>query len=95
MSRYRSGYRLECRVRDLLRRKGYIVVRSAGSRGPVDLLAAKDGQILAIQVRKSGRLTPDEKAVLFKVAEHFRAVPLVATVREGRIVFEGVTPGCR
>ena len=39
MSRYTTGRRLEYRARDALRAQGYTVVRSAGSKGPIDLVA--------------------------------------------------------
>ena len=95
MSAYRSGYRLECRVRQLLREKGYLVVRSAGSKGPVDLLAAKQGEILAIQVKRTGRLTRSEKEALLHAARQFRAKPVLAHPGRGGLVLEEVEPECR
>lgn len=38
MTRYASGRRAEWRARDWLRRRGYTVIRSAGSKGLVDLV---------------------------------------------------------
>ncbi len=61
MNRYRRGYRIELRVRDLLRKEGYLVLRSAGSKGPADLVAiGKNGEVRLIQVKriKEAKLIP-------------------------------------
>ncbi len=39
MTHYSAGRRLEYRARDELIAQGYTVVRSAGSKGPIDLVA--------------------------------------------------------
>lgn len=67
MTAYRRGMRLEYLARDELQRRGYTVVRSAGSPGPIDLIALNDyapsgpltfqwkvghGQVPVVQVRK-------------------------------------------
>ena len=38
---YQAGRRFEWRIRDVLRRDGWHVFRTAGSKGPVDLIAAR------------------------------------------------------
>jgi len=45
---YRKGARYERRAREELEAKGYYVMRSAGSRGPADLIAVK---VLYVQVK--------------------------------------------
>jgi Holliday junction resolvase-like predicted endonuclease len=42
VTRYASGRRAEWRARDWLRRRGYTVIRSAGSKGLVDLVAWRE-----------------------------------------------------
>ena len=49
---YARGVYLERQARDELVKQGYVVVRSAGSRGPMDLVAIGAEEILLIQVKK-------------------------------------------
>ncbi|MDA4127978.1 MAG: group I intron-associated PD-(D/E)XK endonuclease [Thaumarchaeota archaeon] len=51
---YQKGREREYKVMELLRKEGYRVSRSAGSHGAADVIAAKDGHVLLVQV-KSGR----------------------------------------
>ena len=53
MTNYSNGRRLEYLARDDLRRQGYTVIRSAGSKGPIDLCAIRGDGVLLIQVKKS------------------------------------------
>ena len=46
-----KGRRLEWKARDELRKEGYLVVRSAGSRTPIDLIAIGLNKILLVQVK--------------------------------------------
>ena len=68
MSGYRRGRDLEYRARDRLIDRGYTVVRSAGSKGPVDLVAISQEQILLIQVKAAGQCWPAD-------IEKLRAIP--------------------
>ena len=52
MSKYQQGTRLEYEARDILVGRGFIVIRSAGSKGPVDLVAIGSQEILLVQVSK-------------------------------------------
>ena len=54
MNQYRRGARVERLLRKKLESEGYYVVRSAGSRGAVDLVAWNYNQCLAIQVSLIG-----------------------------------------
>ena len=60
MTRYTTGRRLEYRARDALRAQGYTVVRSAGSKGPIDLVAIGRNvrliQVKANRPRRTDRL---------------------------------------
>jgi Holliday junction resolvase len=48
---YRKGRHFEWRVRDDFRAKGYFVLRSPRSAGPVDLVAIKKGDVVLIQCK--------------------------------------------
>ena len=65
---YRKGRALEYAVKRHLEEQGYFVVRSAGSRGPADLVALKNGEILLIQCKKDGHLSKDEAYELLEAA---------------------------
>ena len=54
---YRSGARLERLARAQLERNGFTVVRSAGSKGPVDLVAWDGVCVRLIQVKSEGGAT--------------------------------------
>lgn len=65
MSRYAAGVRAEHRSRALLETLGYHVVRSAGSKGCVDLVAIGAAEVLLIQVKRGGRgVSPAEREAL-------------------------------
>lgn len=55
MTRYQTGARLEREVANALRRKGAIVIRSAGSKGAFDLCVIYAGRVRLLQL-KAGRL---------------------------------------
>lgn len=50
---YRRGYRAELAARAELEKQGYLVVRAAGSKGPVDLVAVGPDGVRLIQVRRA------------------------------------------
>jgi len=89
-SSYVRGRSAEYWVKSLLEDQGYLVIRSAASHTPIDLLAAKDGVRLAVQVKVKSSFTKEEKAELLKWATQFGAKPLLATKRRGRWVFREV-----
>lgn len=75
----RRGYVAECRARSAFEFCGYVVWKSGGSRSPADLIAAKPGQLVLIQV-KGGRkpVTHEGWNDLYRIAAWLGAVPLVA-----------------
>ena len=89
-SAYERGRSGEYRVKGLLEDQGYLVIRSAASHTPIDLLAAKDGVRLAVQVKVKGGFTKGEKEELLRWAKRFEAKPILATKRRGRWVFKEV-----
>jgi len=70
-SSYRKGAYLEYKARDLLIARGCTVVRSAGSKGPVDLVATCAKHVLFIQVKASGQVRPAD-------LDKLRSVPIPA-----------------
>jgi hypothetical protein len=81
MSHYAQGTRFEHKVRDHLAENGYEVVRAAGSKGSskVDLIALKPGELLFIQCKRTGLISPAEWNRVFEVSGWVAALPLVAS----------------
>jgi Holliday junction resolvase len=77
-SNYARGRDLENRVRTHLRDEGYEVLRTAGSKSKVDLVAIKPGQVLFVQCKRSGALPPAEWNGLWDLAQMVGAVPVLA-----------------
>jgi len=57
--------------------KGFVVYRSAGSKGAADLIALRDGQIVLIQVKVNSKPSRSEVAKLLKEAKKCKATALV------------------
>ena len=101
---YTRGRRVEYLARDRLRQRGFCVIRSAGSRTPVDLVAGKHRQVLFVQTKRTRRPLTDARSVLSRfqseitrLQEVYRKVELpvelwVYTDREGWRFFT-VHPG--
>ncbi len=71
MTHYDTGRRLEYKVRDDLRENGYEVIRSAGSKSPVDLVAFKAGQVLLVQVKNKRNPGPAEREALLRLSRGY------------------------
>lgn len=85
MTQYNDGRRFEYRVRDALREDGYEVLRSAGSKTKIDLVAMKPGQIIFVQCKVNGLCSPAERSKLRDLAGMVGALPIVAySHKEGR-----------
>jgi Holliday junction resolvase len=82
---YAAGSRLEYRAMELLRRRAWFVVRSAGSHGPADLVALSptDGHAILVQC-KTGSLKHEDWNGLRALAIRYHATPLVAAWNETR-----------
>jgi len=61
---YTRGRRVEYLARDRLRQRGFCVIRSAGSRTPVDLVAGKHRQVLFVQTKRTRLPLSDARSVL-------------------------------
>jgi len=92
MTNAARGAAFERRCRDLLTADGWHVVRSAGSRGVVDLYAMRLGQLRIVQCKINGRLDPEPRAALCTLAVMLGATPMLAKRIGQRTVFEVVEP---
>jgi Holliday junction resolvase len=78
-SGYRNGADLERAVKHHLEDDGYqLVIKSGGSKGKVDVIALKPGQVLLIQCKRSGTMSPADRIALRSLACNLGAVPLLA-----------------
>lgn len=91
VSHYRAGRDLEHEVRHQLEGDGYSVIRSAGSKGAVDLIAIKVGQVLFVQVKRTTAPGPAAWNLLFDLAEMASAIPVLATARPKPITYARIT----
>jgi Holliday junction resolvase len=74
VTQYARGRSREYRAMDMLRTDGWVVTRSAASHGPVDIIAAKLGITLLVQVKSgNARIGTEEAKELVKWAEAFNA----------------------
>ena len=83
MRRYRRGADFERKIKKLLEAEGWFVVRSAGSKGLVDLIAVFEGEIWAIQAKISGTSRVEEIKQLCQLARRHKFTPVFAR-KEGR-----------
>jgi|KBSMisStaDraftv2_1062788.scaffolds.fasta_scaffold97388_2 Holliday junction resolvase len=93
-NRKRGDY-FERQTRSALECAGWVVVRSAGSLGPADLVAVRrnsmgTAHVLLVSCKTNGRASPAERAALLKVADQAAAEPLLAS-RPARGTIELVT----
>ena len=58
---YKRGAHYERVAQDELQAAGYFVMRAAGSHGPVDLVALKDGELARLIQIKSGDVKSEAK----------------------------------
>lgn len=98
---YAQGKRLEYKVQNELRELGFVTMRSAGSKGAVDIMAVRPGELLFCQVKRHTPPGPAPWNLLFDMAEWCGAIPLLATClpyREivwERLVFRKPLPKAR
>lgn len=87
---YARGRAFEYRVRDIFGDLNYVVLRSAGSHTPIDLIAIDvNGKVLFIQCQR-GRWFAKEKLVeLCKVARRAHTIAVIAcrSKQRGKVDF--------
>ena len=86
MSAYERGNAFERRVAGQLRDEGYMVWQTRGSKSATDLIAAKAGQLVLVQVKAGAEpISGAGWNALRTLAEYVGAVPVVAD-RSGRAI---------
>ncbi len=88
MTRYQSGYRFERRVMEYLQKRGYYVIRSAGSHGVFDLVAIWNYDVRGIQCKKDGRISREEKDQMIEAGKKYGIMPVLAYSKGKKIQFE-------
>lgn len=83
-SQYALGRSFEYSVRNLLRKHGYFVVRSAQSKGEADLVALASGSVLLVQCKRGGSIPKSEQEELFALAQRIGAEAILADRKTGR-----------
>lgn len=80
MAQYHRGRAFEHAVRAALVAYGYFLIRSAGSKTKIDLVAIKTSQVLLVQCKLDGHCSPAERFELLRVASLLPnySVPLIA-----------------
>lgn len=74
MTNYRRGQRAEWKARDLLLEQGAItVIRAAGSKGPIDLVAIGRNQTRLVQVKRGRGISEMEWTALSVLKRHLSA----------------------
>jgi len=78
-SNYKKGRRFEYLVAQKLRAKGFLVIRSAGSKGVFDLIAIANKNIYGIQCKTSNYVSKSEITKLIESGNKHGIIPLLAT----------------
>jgi hypothetical protein len=97
VTHYRGGADFEREVRAALVADGYqLVVRSAGSKTKVDLVAFKFDQVLFVQCKRNGVCPPAERVELLRVAGLLPGIAVAVVASRPRVTFRRLTgPGPR
>jgi len=77
MQSYKKGRRWEWKVKKQWEKEGFLVYRSAGSKGAADLIAIKDGQVWLIQVQVNRKPSHQKIQRLLDEALTYGAFPVV------------------
>jgi len=80
--RYVKGRRWEWKVKKQWEQDGFLVYRSAGSKGAADLIAIKDSQVYLIQVKVNSKPTRAELDRLVDEALAYGAFPVLVVWNE-------------
>ena len=91
MTNYDRGAAFERMVVADLRKHGYIAERVAGSHSPADIHAFKSGQVVFVQCKRDGRLSPDEWNGFLDYCNKASAVPVMASKAQRGISYHRLT----
>jgi hypothetical protein len=98
---YAQGKRLEYKVQNELRELGFVTMRAAGSKGAVDIMAVRPGELLFVQVKRTTPPGPAPWNLLYDMADWCGGIPVLATclpykpITYERIVFRKPLPKAR
>ncbi len=87
----RKGADFERRVKSFLEKRGYFVVRSAGSKGVADLVALSKNEKLLVTCKKRNYLSGNEINSLVKKAAEIDGKPIFAYEEGGKIKIKELT----
>ncbi len=87
MSSKSKGIRKEWALKKMLESKGYLVIRSSASKTGVDLLAGKNGKVVALQLQTSEYVYPEKIEALKKYAKAFKAEPVLCVNKKRKWIF--------
>ncbi len=90
---YRSGANFEREVKRLLESKKFYVVRSAGSKGAVDIVAGKNYVFYFIQCKASHRIPLHTYETLESASKLAGAIPVIAKKDKGKVEFFSLRGG--
>jgi len=82
---YQRGRAFEYLIRAKLRDLGFFVVRSAQSKGPVDLVAIRKDVTWLVQCKRDLRIGPDEWNTLWEIAVRTGSVAIVAGIVKRKV----------
>jgi Holliday junction resolvase len=93
LSNYEAGRRLEYRIRDLFRRKGYFVVRAAQSK-PIDLVCLRNGRSVLVECKAgSSFLGRERRRELLDLAKQAGAAVVLARRRRRTVELTDLESG--
>ena len=92
---YNRGRQFEYQVKNHLEKRGFFVVRSAGSKGLFDLIAVSKGVVLAIQCKLGANISKQKVEETVATAKKHGMIPVLAySAKHGRnrkIMFWDIT----
>ena len=91
-TQYRRGRDFEYKVRDFLREFWPLVVRAAGSKGPVDLICVRplEGRVLLVSCKRAAYWPPEELSALKDLRGKNVLVSKAYLNKAGKLEFDGV-----
>ncbi|MEM1668908.1 MAG: restriction endonuclease [Thermofilaceae archaeon] len=85
MTNYQKGRNFEYLIRKKLESKGFLVIRSAGSKGLFDLVAIKENEVYLIQCKKN------KNNFLYDLKNFYNAIKNLHLGEKIRIIFAFTT----
>jgi Holliday junction resolvase len=93
MTPYNKGRAFEYRVQRDLESRGWWTIRSAGSKGPADIVAIKGGKVLLVQCKANAERYKREGLLLAALARSIGAHALIARRVRRKLVYEAADDG--